>query len=136
MGAKRHATGKKTVLVVDDQDEMRVLVREILASDPELLVVGEARDGLSALTLVAGLSPDLVLMDMEMPVLDGLTAASRILARFPATTVVLMSAYHEQEYKTAALRSGASDFIPKVDLTTKRLKQALASTSEARTPKG
>ncbi|MBI2165343.1 MAG: response regulator transcription factor [Chloroflexi bacterium] len=113
-----------TILVVDDQPVFCGLVREMLAPSPEFQVVGEAHDGGDALRLVEELQPQAVLLDVEMPGLHGLKVASEIHVRFPHVSVVLMSAYHQREYREAALRSGASDFIPKMELSVERLRRA------------
>jgi DNA-binding NarL/FixJ family response regulator len=101
------------VLVVDDQPLVRTGIASVLASDPLNEVVGEAADGNEALTMVEALEPDLVLMDIRMPGLDGLEATRRLLADWPATRVVMLTTFDADEYVFEALSSGASAFLLK-----------------------
>lgn len=102
------------VLIVDDSAFMRVAVRQILASDAGIAVAGDAVDGLDALDKVKRLNPDIVLLDVEMPVMDGLEALSRIMAETP-TPVVMLSGLGRGDACVAVkcLEHGAIDFIPK-----------------------
>src|SRR5918997_3689986 len=103
-----------TVLVVDDSAFMRRVISDILSSTPEFKVVGTARDGNDALRKVHQLDPDLVTMDVEMPVLDGLSALGYIMSETPRP-VVMLSAYTTEraEATMRALDYGAVDFIAK-----------------------
>ena len=112
------------LIVVDDQPEFCRLVRDILSTDPELNILAEALDGPTALELVEELKPDVVLLDVEMPGQHGLETASLLRTRFPSVMVVLMSAYPEREYREEALRTGARDFIPKVEFSVQRFREA------------
>lgn len=102
------------VLVVDDSAFMTAAVRHILASDSEIEVVGTASDGMDAFDKVKRLNPDVVLLDIEMPVMDGLTALSYIMAESP-TPVVMLSGLGEKDALVAvkSLERGAVDFIRK-----------------------
>lgn len=102
------------VLVVDDSAFMAAAVRHILASDSEIEVIGTAIDGMDALDKVKRLNPDVVLLDIEMPVMDGLTALSYIMAESP-TPVVMLSGLGEKDTRVAvkSLEHGAVDFIRK-----------------------
>jgi DNA-binding NarL/FixJ family response regulator len=113
------------LVVVDDQPAFCVLAREIVAEHPGLTVVGEAHSGEEGLRVVAELEPDAVLMDVEMPGMDGITAGREIRARFPAVSVVLTSSYDTKSYAREALLAGALAFIPKTELTAERLARAL-----------
>jgi DNA-binding NarL/FixJ family response regulator len=77
-------------------------------------VVGEAGDGSEALELARALSPDLILMDLAMPQVDGLEATRRIKAEQPETKVIILTRYQDDAYRKAATRSGADAFLPKV----------------------
>jgi DNA-binding NarL/FixJ family response regulator len=104
------------ILLVDDQALVRAGFRMILDAEPEMEVVGEASDGREALDQVRALRPDVVLMDIRMPELDGLEAARRILATGPedATPKILMlTTFDLDEYVYEALRAGASGFLLK-----------------------
>jgi DNA-binding NarL/FixJ family response regulator len=103
-----------SVLIVDDQALVRAGFRMILESEPEIDIVGEAEDGLQAVEAVRELRPDVVLMDIRMPNLDGLEATRRILAAAEAAPRVLMlTTFDLDEYVYEALRAGASGFMLK-----------------------
>lgn len=101
------------LLIVDDQALVRAGFRMILDAQPDLEVVGEAGDGAEACDLAAQLEPDVVLIDIRMPVLDGLEATRRILSRDPAARVVILTTYDLDEYVYDALVAGASGFLLK-----------------------
>jgi DNA-binding NarL/FixJ family response regulator len=102
------------VLIADDQALVRGGFGMILSTQPDMVVVGLAEDGARAVALTAELTPDVVLMDVRMPVMDGLEATRRILAE-PAvpTKVVMLTTFDLDEYVFAALRAGASGFLLK-----------------------
>jgi DNA-binding NarL/FixJ family response regulator len=103
-----------TVLVADDQELVRAGLLTILGRQPDLEVVGEAGDGLQAVAAVRRLRPDVVLMDIRMPNLDGLEALRRIMADGdPAPRVIVLTTFDLDEYVFAALRAGASGFLLK-----------------------
>ncbi len=101
-----------TVLIVDDAEFMRVMLREIV-EDMDLTVTGEAGDGRQAIELYSQLQPDLVLMDITMPVMDGNLALKAILASDPAASVVMITALGQKEQVLSAIKAGARDFIIK-----------------------
>ena len=101
------------VLLADDQGLVRAGFRMILGAEADLEVVGEAADGLEAVELVQRLKPDVVLMDIRMPVLDGIEATRRALALRPEAHVVVLTTFDLDEYVFAALRAGASAFLLK-----------------------
>jgi DNA-binding NarL/FixJ family response regulator len=104
-----------TVLIADDQTLVRSGLRAIIESEPGMEVVGEAADGAEAVEAVRRLRPDVALMDIRMPRLDGV-AATRALLRGAApvpTRVVMLTTFHTDEYVTEALRAGASGFLLK-----------------------
>ncbi|MFD4460371.1 response regulator [Nocardia sp. NPDC058480] len=100
------------VLVVDDQELFRTGFRLILESEPDIEVVGEACDGVEAVTAARRLTPDVVVMDVRMPRLDGVAATARICAETTAKVLVL-TMFDIDEYVYAALRAGASGFLLK-----------------------
>ncbi|MBB4915251.1 response regulator [Streptosporangium saharense] len=101
------------VLVVDDQAVVREGLVLLLGLLPDIEVVGSAPDGREALRLVAELRPDVVLMDLRMPRMDGVEATREIRAAFPATQVVVLTTYSDDESVFAALRAGARGFLTK-----------------------
>ena len=104
-----------SVLLVDDQALVRAGFRMLLEAEPDIQVVGEAEDGAIALSAVRGLKPDVVLMDIQMPVMDGLKATRHIVAeqsKVP-TRVLILTTFERDEYIFESLRSGASGFILK-----------------------
>jgi DNA-binding NarL/FixJ family response regulator len=100
------------VLVVDDQDLVRVGFRLILEAEPDITVVAEASDGEQAVRAAAEFTPDVVLMDIRMPILDGIAATARIVAATTARVLVLTT-FDVDEYVYRALRAGASGFLLK-----------------------
>jgi DNA-binding NarL/FixJ family response regulator len=102
------------VLLVDDEAMVRVGLRMVLTAEPDLEVVGEAADGATAGTMAAGLRPDVVLMDVRMPKVDGIEGSRRVLAAAPGVKVVVLTTFDEDDYVEAALRSGVSGFLLKV----------------------
>jgi DNA-binding NarL/FixJ family response regulator len=102
------------VLLVDDEAMVRVGLRMVLSAEPDLEVVGEAGDGEQAERLARELQPDVVLMDVRMPRVDGLEGARRVMAARPGTKVVVLTTFGEDAYVEAALRAGVSGFLLKV----------------------
>jgi DNA-binding NarL/FixJ family response regulator len=101
------------VLLVDDQALVRGGLRLIVEAEPDLQVVGEAADGAEAVALAARLHPEVVLMDVRMPVLDGITATQRLLHRVPQAKVIMLTTFDLDEYVLDAFRVGASGFVLK-----------------------
>jgi DNA-binding NarL/FixJ family response regulator len=102
-----------SVVIADDQALVRGGFRMILDTKPDLDVLGEAADGREAIELVERLQPDVVLMDVRMPELDGLEATRRIVGSGSASRVIVLTTYDADEYVFAALRAGASGFMLK-----------------------
>lgn len=100
------------VLLVDDHDLVRAGFRSLLERVPGLAVVGEADDGEAAVALAAELKPDLVLMDVLMPGIDGIEATRQIAARFPQTRIIILSGWGG-EHAEAALKAGALGYVMK-----------------------
>src|SRR4051794_39353367 len=101
----------RRVLVVDDQDIMVKSVTALLSTSDEIEVVGSAWNGEEALKRVEELSPDLVLMDIDMPVMDGVEATRQIVERFPATKVLILTGLYEPDRIDLAVRSGAIGYV-------------------------
>jgi DNA-binding NarL/FixJ family response regulator len=102
------------VVLADDQDLVRAGFRVILGAEDDIEVVGEAGDGLTAVGLVESLTPDVVLMDVQMPGIDGLEATRRILSAAGNTSkVVILTTFDRDDYLFEALRAGASGFLLK-----------------------
>ncbi|WP_430867740.1 response regulator [Demequina aurantiaca] len=99
--------------LVDDQAMVRVGLKMILESEADIEVCGEAADGSEAVALVAQSRPEVVLMDIRMPGMDGLTATRAVLAAHPDVRVVILTTFDDDEYVYEALRAGASGFLLK-----------------------
>ncbi|MFF4330624.1 response regulator [Streptomyces sp. NPDC001591] len=101
------------VLIADDQPLVRRGLSLILAPHPDVEVVGEAGDGAEAVALAQELHPDVVVMDIRMPVLDGVRATAELARLHPRARVLALSTFDMDEYVVAALRAGAYGFLPK-----------------------
>ena len=101
------------VLLVDDDALMRAGLAAILSSDEDVDVVGEAENGREAVERVTALRPDVVLMDVRMPQLDGVSATREVVAAVPETRVVILTTFEDDEYVFGALTAGASGFLLK-----------------------
>ncbi|HZC14641.1 MAG TPA: response regulator transcription factor, partial [Thermoleophilaceae bacterium] len=105
--------GRVKVLIVDDDALMRAGLRGVLSSDPAIELVGEADDGRQAAYRTRLLNPDIVLMDVRMPDLDGISATRELLAAFPEVKVVMLTTFEQDDYIFGALSAGASGFLLK-----------------------
>jgi RNA polymerase sigma factor (sigma-70 family) len=101
------------VLIVDDDDLMRAGLKAVLSSDETIDVVGEASNGRTAVQRVLELRPDVVLMDVRMPDLDGISATREVVAASPEAKVVILTTFEQDDYIFGALNAGASGFLLK-----------------------
>ena len=101
------------VLIADDDDLMRAGLRAVLSSDDTIDVVAEAADGREAVRLAGALQPDVVLMDVRMPGMDGIAATREIAAAQPLSRVLILTTFEDDDYVFGALRAGASGFLLK-----------------------
>ena len=101
------------LLLVDDQTLIRQGLKSLLDAMPELEVVGEAENGAIALEQIASLSPDVVLMDVRMPVMDGVVATQQIQQQFPETKVLVLTTFDDEDYIRPAMENGAIGYLLK-----------------------
>lgn len=102
-----------SVLLVDDHNMVRIGLRAYLSTLPDIEVIGEAGTGAEAVRLVGELAPDVVLMDLIMPEMDGVEATRQIKKISPATQVIVLTSYHEDEHIFPAIRAGALSYVLK-----------------------
>jgi len=121
------------VLIADDHRLVREGLKAVLATEPDLEVVGEARDGYEAIEACRRLEPDLVLMDVRMPRVDGLEATKKIKEALPRTSVVMVTMHENPDYLLEAVRAGAAGYILK-DAGEERLIGALRRTLAGDSP--
>lgn len=101
------------VMLVDDERDVRTGLRMLLGLEADLTVVGEAEDGVSALLLAHQLMPDVVVMDVHMPLMDGIQTTRALRATLPASSVVLLTLFEGEQIRSTALDAGARATIPK-----------------------
>ncbi|MEH2314273.1 MAG: response regulator transcription factor [Nostoc sp.] len=101
------------VLLVDDQGLIRQGLRALLELEPDLEIVGEAENGEQAINLVAKFQPDVVLLDIRMPIMDGVAATREIQKRFAETKILVLTTFDDDEYVSAALQNGAMGYLLK-----------------------
>lgn len=102
-----------TILLVDDDQDFRGLLKRLLEKDASVRVAGEANDGAEAIALAAKLTPDIILMDLAMPGINGLEATRRIKSERPEMKVIIFTQYMDDVYHRAATESGADNFLSK-----------------------
>ncbi|RIJ77199.1 DNA-binding response regulator [Nakamurella silvestris] len=122
-----------TVLLVDDHPLVRGGLRALISSAEDLQVVGEAAGGAEAVALTEELSPDVILMDLSMPGMDGVEATRELLGKRPGTHVVVLTSFHDQGRVIEALRAGATGYLLK-DCEPQELLAAVRSASRGDAP--
>lgn len=123
------------VLIVDDQIIVRQGLQSLLDSKPDLQVVGDAENGQNAIEKVEALQPDVVLMDVRMPVMDGVAATRMISHRFPGTKILVLTTFDDDEYISQAMQFGAMGYLLK-DTPSEELAQAIRSVHKGYTQLG
>jgi DNA-binding NarL/FixJ family response regulator len=119
------------VLIVDDQEPFRLAARMVVEATEGFEVVGESETGEDSVERARALHPDLVLMDVNLPGINGLEATRRILAADGSVIVLLLSTYEEEEYAPRAAECGAAAYVPKAVFGPDRLEQAWAEVTSA-----
>lgn len=117
------------VLVVDDQSLMRQAMASFVQFEEDMTVVGQGSNGVEAVDLALELSPDVILMDLQMPELNGIEATERITAQLPDTKILAVTTFHSEDYVIPALKAGASGYIVK-DSEPEDIISAIRSVSE------
>jgi DNA-binding NarL/FixJ family response regulator len=102
-----------TIVLVDDQPAIRAGLRMRLSLEADMQIVGAAQDGNSALDVVARLKPDIVIMDLEMPVMDGLAATQSLKSLAPGTQVIILTIHDDETTRKRARDAGAARFVSK-----------------------
>ena len=121
--------GKIRILIADDHTVLRQGTRKLLEQESDLKVVGEAADGEEAIALTAELNPDVVLMDIAMPKVDGISATKQIKTQFPQINVLILSAYDDDQFVFRLLQAGASGYLLK-NVHSQELINAVRSVSQ------
>jgi DNA-binding NarL/FixJ family response regulator len=123
------------ILIADDQSLIRKGLRALLETEEEFAIVGEAENGQEAIDLVAQFQPDVVLMDIQMPVVDGVASTQEICQRFPTVRVLVLTTFANHEYVSRALQVGASGYLLK-NTPYEELNQAIRSVCKGYTQIG
>lgn len=124
--------GKQSVFIVEDHTLLRAGLRALLAQDPDIEIVGEADNGRDAIRAVGAMAPDLVLMDLSMPGMNGIEAMLDIKRRNPDTRILVLTVHKTDEYIHESLRAGADGYILK-DATHDELQVAIRSVLKGKT---
>ena len=113
MSEKKRDQNSTRVIVADDHAGVRAGIRRLLESSPDLLVIGEAKDGIEALELAEDLKPDVLLLDVEMPLLDGRQVATKLKERKSQVKILVLSSYNNSQYISSMLSNGVAGYITK-----------------------
>ena len=108
-----HARGSTRLAIIDDHELARESLRNMLSDEPDIEIVGEAANGRQALLLCSRLRPDLILMDVRMPEMDGLAATKEVKQRYPETSVMMLTMHENPDYLLEALKAGAAGYVLK-----------------------
>ncbi len=103
------------IVVADDHLSVRIGIRRLLEAESDIVIVGEASDGVQALSLAEGLLPDILLLDVEMPGMDGLQVTAKLREKRTPVQVLALSAYDDQQYTQGMLENGAAGYLTKDD---------------------
>ncbi|HEX6292473.1 MAG TPA: response regulator transcription factor [Herpetosiphonaceae bacterium] len=123
------------IVLVDDQPAFRRITHRLLSMHSEIVVVGEAGDGMEALDVVAQVRPDVVLMDLYMPILDGVAATRQIRAAYPDVQIILFTSVDQDGYVLEGVRAGASGYLLKTartEMLVAAIQAAIDGRSDAR----
>ena len=120
-----------TILVVDDHPVVRWGLRTLLEAEPDFQIIGEAGEGVEVTQLVERLQPDVVVLDLMLPGLNGLEVTRQVSQQFPRTRVVILSMHTDEVYVLEALRNGAAAYVPK-DVSSAELLQAIREAAAGR----
>ena len=117
-------TNRISVLIVDDQSLFREALRTLLSANDDIKIIGEAENGEAAIRLANNLKPSVILMDLRMPVMDGVTATKRITKQTPECKVIILTTFDDDEYVFDGLRAGAVGYLLK-DVKSEKLFEAI-----------
>jgi DNA-binding NarL/FixJ family response regulator len=115
-----------TILIVDDKESFRHAVVSILSELPELKLLAEASDGAEAVKKAGELKPDLILLDIGLPIIDGVEAAARIRTEAPNTKILFLTQHDSPDFVRSALTAGAMGYVLKVDVGSELLQAVMA----------
>lgn len=116
-----------TFLIVDDTDSYRTLLRRLVQSQYNWRVVGEAADGIEAVQLAIRLTPDIVFMDVTLPLMNGIEATRYIKQALQNTHILVLSGYNDEEFRQQSLLAGASYYLQKENLDAELIKQLVTT---------
>lgn len=119
------------IMIVDDHPVFRQGLRDVLETEPQIMVVGEAADGEQAISVADDVNPDVILMDINLPTMNGLQVTREIKSRRPATNFVMITGYDDAEQVFHALRVGAAAYCPK-DITPEALIRVIMAVNEGK----
>lgn len=124
-------THQKRIVIAEDHTILREGLKALLSQDPDLIIVGEAKDGLEAIRVVSELKPDLALMDLSMPKMSGIDAIREVKRCCPDTKVLVLTVHKNEEYVMASLKAGANGYLLK-ESTHQELLQAVTHVLEGK----